>query len=774
MVFGFAAAFAGDWMLAVRCSPMGSPGFLAGVGCFALAHVLWMVAQLRETRPDWRALVALGLPVVAFASVRLAPVLPSAVAAVVVAYSAVSAVSLSVAFGGGRMFYLSGISLLVLSDIAIGARMLHVPGANLIVGPTYVLAEVLLLVSCFLRNEPRMVFSRNRSFSATAFLGAAAALSFVLAMHTFPGGYNPLMRMLSALGRTEVRLVEWPWSHYLFVAGMFFSVLAVVSAARRAGLSPWGLALNIAGLAWIALVPENVNMLIHNAGCWLAAIGGGMMLFSWRRAESARRIRRAWTIALVLPIAAMALALVLHALKVVPFAPLVTTLQKIVILSFAAWLLCLSAKNEGRRTRIAGAVFLGAPLILAAFLFLQPDDCPKGGLLKEADGGGTPSIQDAADAPRVLPLSDDEFAALAWLEHVTGPLGAEEERELWDIGGTQHGIFAKRYHLAFAGYAAAAIGMRGDAEVKARVGKVLGNCIERMLRTDVWAYSQSKSYWGKKPWAPDPCYRENVMYTGHLLHLLAYFELFTGDRRYHREGGGWDFVWKDGRKVHYDVEKLIDVTVEQMRKGPNGGVTCEPGLMFFACNSHPHVALSVFSKLGYGDWSADAARWEKWALSHYLSPAFGGGALNLVYHVRGNFMYPRGQDGFDGWSLLWYEAWASDRRTATALWRRVRDGLDWSRLDGCGDGTGSMGCCDPRPVSASVASVFLAAASRACSDAETAERLERAVDAKYLRREGGLIWLDVNREWRIGATAMRIISLAESNGSRFRDMNKME
>ena len=116
--------------------------------------------------------------------------------------------------------------------------------------------------------------TRRRSFSATALLGACAAVSFVLAMHTFPGGYNPFMRMLSALGRTEVRLVEWPWSHYLFFAGMVFSVLAVVSAARRAGLSPWGLALNIAGLACVALVPENVNMLIHNAGCWLAAIGG--------------------------------------------------------------------------------------------------------------------------------------------------------------------------------------------------------------------------------------------------------------------------------------------------------------------------------------------------------------------------------------------------------------------------------------------------------------------------------------------------------------------
>ena len=606
-------------------------------------------------------------------------------------------------------------------------------------------------------------------FLAVAFFGGLTAGSFVLAMHCFPGGYNPLMRMLSALGRTEVRLVEWPWSHYLFMAGMFFAVLAVVSAACRTGLSKWGAALNIAGLLWIALVPEDVSQIMHDVGCWLAATGGGVMLFAWRRAEPARHIRRAWTLALVLPIAAMALALALHALKVVPFAPLVTTLQKIVILSFAAWLLCLSAKNAGRGARIAGIVFLCVPVLLAAFLFLCPESSIHV-LLKEADGGGTPSLPDAADAPRMLPLSEDELAGLAWLEHVTGPLSDEEEREWWDIGGSQHGIFAKRYNIAFAGYAAAAIGMRGDAEVKARVGKVLGDCIERILRTDVWAYSMSKDYWGMKPWAPDPCYRENVMYTGHLLHLLAYYELFTGDRRYHREGGGWDFVWKDGRRVHYDVENLIAVTVEQMRKGPNGGVTCEPGLMFFACNSHPHVALSIFSKLGYGDWSADAARWEKWALAHYLSPLFGGGELNLVYHVRGNFMYPRGQDGFDGWSLLWYEAWASDRRVAPALWNRVRDRLDWSRLDGCGDERSGMGCCDPQPVSASVASVFLAAAARACSDTETAERLERAVDAKFLKREGGLLCLDVNREWRIGATAMRIISLAESRGSRFREM----
>ena len=59
---------------------------------------------------------------------------------------------------------------------------------------------------------------------------------------------------------------------------------------------------------------------------------------------------------------------------------------------------------------------------------------------------------------------------------------------------------------------------------------------------------------------------------------------------------------------------------------------------------------------------------------------------------------------------------------------------------------------------------FLATAS--------AERLERALDAKYLRRENGFYWLDVGREWRIGAAAMRILALSESNGSRFREWSE--
>lgn len=372
-----------------------------------------------------------------------------------------------------------------------------------------------------------------------------------------------------------------------------------------------------------------------------------------------------------------------------------------------------------------------------------------------------------AEEPK--PFNADETAALRFLDFVTGPMSAADEKEWWDIGGRQFGLFSKRYHIAFSGYAAAALGMRGTDEERRTVGKILDNCIGRILRREVWAYSQSKKYWGEKPWAPDPCYRENVMYTGHLLQLLALYETFTHDTKYWTQG--FDFVWRRERVVHYDVQKLIDVTVEQMRTNDYCGVTCEPGLLFFPCNNHPHYALKLFKKLGYGDWTADARRWEDWALGHFQSPLFGGGALNLVYHVPTGLFYPRGQSGLDAWSLLWYEPWAEKRGTALDLWQKAVSKLDWEELDEASDiHPGSGGCRDPQPVPVSVKAAFLAAAARACDDPATAERLEKTLDAKYLVRTNGLYYLNLARDWRIAATAQRILALAIANSSRFRDL----
>ena len=762
MLPGFLCAFAGDWFLAVRGCPRGSAGFLCGVVCFTCAHLLWMAAQLREARPRLSVFLALAVPLGVFSALRLAPCLPSGTAVAVGVYSLVSAAGLATALATRRVFYLWGVGLLVLSDLFIGGRWLGVPGCGALAGPVYVAAELCLLASFFARDERRIGFP-HRSAAAVVTWGAGAALCFLAAMAAFPGGgYRPWMRMLSALGRSTIRMVDFPLSHFLFMAGMGCAAVAVAVAGAslwlreevswRRRLLEAGFAANVAGLLVIALVPEDVNMLVHNMGCWLAAGGGVAALVARDRPGPDRR----WAWALGAVSAAFGCTVALHGLKLLSFSPWVTSGQKILILAFAGWILWLVRPREDAHARRRAWIW-GAVLVFVAGLLVWKEG--------PARAVVWPTVAERpASAPK--PLDADERAALRWLDHVTGPLSAAEEKDWWDIGGSQHGLFGKRYSIAFAGYAAATLGFRGDADQRATAGRILKNCLERYLRKDCWKYATSRSYWGRKPWAPDPCFRENVMYTGHLLQLLALYERFTDDRTYWETG--WDFVWNAQTRVHYDVKKLIDVTVLQMRKGPNGGIACEPGLMFFPCNNHPHVALRLFSQLGHGDWTKDARRWEEWALAHYRRPLLGGGALNLVCHVRSGILYPYGHPGLDGWSLLWYEAWAGERGAAVGLWREAAARIDWSVFDAPSDAVrGRMCCSDPADVPATASAAFLAAAARACGDDAAAERLERALDAHLVRKDG-FYFLDLGREWRVGATAMRIVALAESNGSSWR------
>jgi hypothetical protein len=182
--------------------------------------------------------------------------------------------------------------------------------------------------------------------------GCLAALSFAAAMAVFPGGtYNPAMRMLSALGRSVIAGEKWPLCHHLFVLGMAASAVAsaaafwvcrnLVSGARRKILY-CGAVFNFVGLLTIAAVPENVSMFYHNVGCHLAAAGGCVCLFALNGKASGR----GWTYLLLSVFSFFSLAIALHALKVIPFAPAVPSMQKVVILSFAAWIIRIRRKSN--------------------------------------------------------------------------------------------------------------------------------------------------------------------------------------------------------------------------------------------------------------------------------------------------------------------------------------------------------------------------------------------------------------------------------------------
>ncbi|MGI5923947.1 MAG: hypothetical protein ACOX9E_08385 [Lentisphaeria bacterium] len=372
----------------------------------------------------------------------------------------------------------------------------------------------------------------------------------------------------------------------------------------------------------------------------------------------------------------------------------------------------------------------------------------------------------AAPALPTMPLTADELAAQRYLRSITIDLAKERENDTWRIGGSQHNNLSKRYQLAFSGYAAAALGMRTPAYPALTVA-IMDDIIQRMLKKDVWVYV--KDYWGDKPWFPDPCYDENIMYTGHLLQLLAFYELFSGDDKYRRDG--FDFVWDDKTTIHYDVQKLIDVTVRQMRDNDSGGVSCEPDLIFFPCNNHPQIALFIHEQFGLGNWQAERRRWEQTALKSYANPLLGGGAIKLVYQRKYKLMLPRGHIGLDGWSLLWYQPWATNLDDARRLWRESVKCIQWDNFsneteDVC---RGKATCMDPANVPPTATASFMAAAARALGDDATATRFETFLD-RYLRRDNDMFYLDLDREWRIGCSANRITALAIRNGSDFRTL----
>lgn len=186
--------------------------------------------------------------------------------------------------------------------------------------------------------------------AVTLAVGALAFVCITVAGFLCPGGgYNPFLQMLSALGRTEVRGVEFPACHFWFMAGMFLSAASVgmvwARLARNAHgwrrhVIGWGGAINAAGLCAIALVPENVDVHIHNLGCYLAIAGGSAIIVATLRCRFAEI---AWAVWFAVVVALFSIFLNVDA---IPFSPFVTTAQKVLIFSFAAWAGWLAWKME--------------------------------------------------------------------------------------------------------------------------------------------------------------------------------------------------------------------------------------------------------------------------------------------------------------------------------------------------------------------------------------------------------------------------------------------
>jgi len=358
---GLAATMAGDYFLAVRNAPLHAGGFLCGVAGFSLAQGCWIAFLSRYGAMSLRIAAALLFSLGILFGVRLVPALHSLpLAAALGAYTLLSVASVSYACGSHRLSraWRYGLCALLFSDAMIGfGHILRVPGLGRLVGVTY-LASLTLIAVAIARcgREPRAPERLRylRRIPVAVLLGSTLVfLLFLLAMRLCPGpAYNPCMRMLSLLGRTRINGVDFPACHYLFTFGLALSALVVArfypalscfaKGPRLKSLVLWGGALNAAGLLTIAFVPENVHGLSHNVGCVAAVAGGGIVLLVLTPARNnpgvPRLVRWGWLVWCVALVSVFEGFLLSHSFGLLPFAPYVPTCQKLLILTFVAWM----------------------------------------------------------------------------------------------------------------------------------------------------------------------------------------------------------------------------------------------------------------------------------------------------------------------------------------------------------------------------------------------------------------------------------------------------
>jgi hypothetical protein len=253
------------------------------------------------------------------------------------------------------------------------------------------------------------------------------------------------------------------------------------------------------------------------------------------------------------------------------------------------------------------------------------------------------------------------------------------------FGGTQLGFTSVRYHLAFLGYAVAVCASRTPA-YQGLLRRVLDDVIEHLLDYRCWCYV--KTYWSGADAHPFKC-SENIMYHGHLLQLVVMYEAMLGDPKYRTEG----FTATDPTTTPPTVYKcntleLAEHIASLMEKSPSGGVPCEPGAVFFPCQTHPHVALRMLETMGNvptvgpSRFAHLREKFEKFALGHMRAPLRTGG-FQLTFLQPIGMGVPFGHAGMDAWSLTWYYPWARSAEVPKQLWRCVCEQLvPWEELGG--------------------------------------------------------------------------------------------
>lgn len=292
-------------------------------------------------------------------------------------------------------------------------------------------------------------------------------------------------------------------------------------------------------------------------------------------------------------------------------------------------------------------------------------------------------------------FTDKQLGMLRWLWNHTyvDPDGAEIDWSGYSPWTNQRReVTSARYPLSFTAYALASVAYEHIPAARAGPAKMLRNIFTRLAAPRIWKYWTEGSSCGQ-PWTipcaltnasmctlnkhlfqsdtecPDPMSRANIMYSGHVAHVGTLYEHFAEDPALSTKG--WTLQDGDWSK-HFTLPSLFEAFDKQAAETTaiGGGITCEPGMVYTACNSHHQSAYKLYDAIHNDSNHSNAIEAWRTFLHAHTNPEKAEWLFNVLLRKKNGEEWTGGIRGCasdDGWTLSWLPAWDRD---STALAKR--------------------------------------------------------------------------------------------------------
>lgn len=201
----------------------------------------------------------------------------------------------------------------------------------------------------------------------------------------------------------------------------------------------------------------------------------------------------------------------------------------------------------------------------------------------------------------VRELSDDSLALMRHvLDRALQPVETFSRIDWVD----QFQFGSLRYALCAMGYALSAVQFGATPAFRGHLSEAQRRLHAKMLDHRVWKYWALENAWGNLSLDPNPIHhRDNIMYHGWYMAMLAEYISNTGDQRYnaqpmvlrHPRGSQWNYTFSE----------ICEVLYRSHRKSRFTLFPCEPNWIYPMCNNFSAIALSIHDRLYGTHWWSD-------------------------------------------------------------------------------------------------------------------------------------------------------------------------